>query len=81
MLEIDFATLKNNLKIYCDKVSNDDETITVFNRNKKIVILSFEKYDKLEKTARNAEYLEMIERRMKEYSAGKFVQRELIENE
>ena len=81
MLAANFTTLRNNLKNYCDEVSDNNETVIVTRKKEKnIVILSLEKYNELEKAAINAEYLAMIDRRMEKYLLGKYQQHELIED-
>ena len=81
MLAANFTTLRNNLKNYCDEVSDNNETVIVTRKKEKnIVILSLEKYNELEKGAKNAEYLAMIDRRMEKYLSGKYQQHELIED-
>ncbi|BBM36883.1 type II toxin-antitoxin system Phd/YefM family antitoxin [Pseudoleptotrichia goodfellowii] len=81
MLAANFTTLRNNLKNYCDEVSDNNETVIVTRKKEKnIVILSLEKYNELEKAAKNAEYLAMIDRRMEKYLLGKYQQHELIED-
>ena len=80
MLAANFTTLRNNLKNYCDEVSDNNETVIVTRKKEKnIVILSLEKYNELEKAAKNAEYLAMIDRRMEKYLLGKYQQHELID--
>ena len=56
MLAINYSTLKNNLKDYCEEASDNNQTIIVTRKkSKNIVIMSFDNYNQLMKNARNAE--------------------------
>lgn len=80
MLAVNYSTIRNNLKDYCDKATDSQETVIVTRKNEKnVVILSLERYNQLEKAARNAEYLAMIDRSMEQLEAGKGQEHELIE--
>lgn len=48
MLAVNYTTLRNNMKIYMDKVTDDFETIIVTRKNNKnVVMLSEESYNNL----------------------------------
>ena len=80
MLAVNYSTIRNNLKEYCDKATDLSEIVIVTRKNEKnVVLLSLEKYNQLEKAARNAEYLAMIDRSIAQLKAGKGQQHELIE--
>jgi antitoxin YefM len=80
MLAVNYSTVRNNLKDYCDEATDNNETIVVTRKgDKNIVIMSLDKYNKLEKAARNAEYLAMIDRGIEQLSSGKGQLHELIE--
>ena len=80
MLVVNYSTIRNNLKDYCDKATDLFETVIVTRKNEKnVVLMSLEKYNQLEKMARNAEYLAMIDRGIAQLEAGKGQQHELIE--
>ena len=82
MLAVNYTTIKNNLKDYCDEVTDRDETVIVTRKDEKnVVIISLSEYNRLMKAARNAEYLSMIDRSMAQLEAGKGQQHELIEVE
>ena len=82
MLAVNYSTIRNNLKDYCDKVTDFSETVIVTRKGEKnVVMMSLEKYDQLEKAARNAEYLSMIDRGMAQLEAGRGQEHELIEEE
>ncbi len=80
MLAVNYTTIRNNLKDYCDTVTDNDETVIVTRKDEKnVVIISLSEYNRLMKAARNAEYLAMIDRSMAQLESGKGQQHELIE--
>lgn len=80
MLAVNYSTIRNNLKDYCDKVTDKHETVIVTRKDEKnVVIISLEKYNQLEKAARNAEYLAMIDRGITQLESGHGQEHALIE--
>ena len=80
MLAVNYSTIRNNLKNYCDEATDNGETVIVTRKGEKnVVIMSLEKYNQIMKAARNAEYLSMIDRGIKQLESGKGQQHELIE--
>ena len=48
MIAVNYSTLRNNLKQYCDLTTDDMETVVVTRKNEKnIVMLSLEAYNNL----------------------------------
>ena len=79
MLAVNYSTIQNNLNIYCDRVTDNDETVIVTRSGEKnVVLLSLEKYNQIVKAAQNAEYLAMLDRGIAQLEAGKGQQHELI---
>lgn len=65
MLAVNYSTIRNNLKSYCDKATDENETVIVTRKDEKnVVIISLEQYNSMMKAARNAEYLAKIDRSM-----------------
>ncbi len=80
MPAVNYSTMRNNLKDYCDKASDQQETVIVTRKNEKnVVLMSLEKYNRLVKAARNIEYLSMLDRGIAQLEAGKGQEHELIE--
>ncbi len=80
MLAVNYSTIRNNLKGYCDKATDNDETVIVTRKDEKnVVIISLEKYNQIMKMARNAEYLAMIDRGISQLESGNGQEHELIE--
>ena len=80
MLAVNYSTMRNKLKDYCDQASDHDETVIVTRKgDKNVVLMSLERYNRLTRQARNAEYLDMIDRGMGQLRSGHGHQHELIE--
>lgn len=82
MLAANYSTVRDNLKAYCDKVTDEQETVIVTRKNEKnVVLISLEEWNTLQKTARNTEYLAMIDRGIEQLASGKGQQHELLEDD
>ena len=80
MLAVNYSTMRNKLKDFCDAASERQETVVVTRINEKnVVLMSLEKYNELERAAKNAEYLAMINRRITQLENGEGHEHELIE--
>lgn len=80
MLAVNYSTLRNNLKDYCDEATDNDEVVIVTRKDEKnVVILSLEQYNQLAKVARNIDYLAKIDRSMHQIYSGLGREHELIE--
>lgn len=80
MLAVNYSTIRNHLKDYCDRVTDEDETVIVTRKNEKnVVILSLEQYNSIMKALRNAEYLAKLDQGIAQLEAGKGQVHELIE--
>ncbi len=61
MLATNYSTIRSNLKEYCDKATDDYETIIVTRKDEKnVVIISLEKYNEIMKALRNSEHLDLF---------------------
>ena len=48
MLVVNYSTIRNNLKNYCDIVTDSHETVIVTRKNEKnVVLMSLDKYNQL----------------------------------
>lgn len=82
MLAVNYSTIRNHLKDYCDKVTDKNETVIVTRKDEKnVVLMSLEQYNQMIKAARNAEYLAKIDRAIEQLASGKGQLHELIEVE
>lgn len=81
MIAVNYSTLRNNLKNYCDEATDNQSTIIVTRKNEKnVVIMSLENYNQLMKIMRNTEYLAKLDRSMDQIKKGQGKHRELIED-
>ncbi len=82
MLAVNYSTIRGNLKTYCDKVTDDRETVIVTRKGEKnVVLISLEEWNALCKAARNAEYLGALDRSFEQLRSGNGVPHELIEED
>ena len=80
MLAVNYSTIRNRLKDYCDRVTDNNETVIVTRKNEKnVVIISLEEYNAITKAMRNAAYLDAIDRAMEQLATGHGTAHELIE--
>lgn len=81
MLAVNYSTLRNNLKNYCDEASDNNQTVIITRKNEKnIVIMSLDNYNQLMKNIRNAEYLAKLDRSMEQIKNGFGQIHDLIED-
>ncbi len=82
MLAVNYSTIRNNLKDYCDKATDEYETVIVTRKDEKnVVIISLEKYNEMVRTAKNAEFIDKIDRSVEQIRSGKLVKKTLEELE
>ena len=82
MLAVNYSTLRNNLKGYCDTVTDDFETVIVTRKDEKnVVLISLVEYNALAKAAKNAEYLSMLDRSMAQLESSNAIVKTMEELE
>lgn len=82
MLAVNYSTIRSNLKDYCDKATDENETVIVTRKDEKnVVLISLEQYNSVMKALRNAEYLEKIDKSMQQIKEGKIVTKTIEELE
>lgn len=82
MLAVNYSTIRSKLKEYCDKATDEHETVIVTRKDEKnVVLMSLEQYNEIMKAMRNAEYLAKIDRAFQQLESGQGQQHELIEVE
>ena len=82
MLAANYSTVRSNLKDYCDKATDENETVIVTRKGEKnIVIMSLDKYNAFMKAIRNAEYIDKIDKSIEQIEKGKVVTKTMDELE
>ena len=82
MLAVNYSTIRENLKTYCDRVTDNNETVIVTRKGEKnVVIISLDEWNSLQKAARNAEYLGKLDRAIADIKAGRGVVKSIEELE
>lgn len=80
MIAINYSTMRNKLKDYCDAATDNNETVIVTRKDEKnVVLLSLDHYNTIMKAARNAEYLAKIDRSIDQLLRGEGKVHDLIE--
>ena len=80
MLAVNYSTIRKKFKDYCDKVTNEFETVIVTRKDEKnVVIISLEEYNSIMKASKNAAYLDMLDRSLEQLAKGEGKIHELIE--
>ena len=80
MLAVNYSTIRNKLKDYCDQATDNQETVIVTRKGEKnVVLMSLEQYNAIMKATRNAEYLAKIDMSIEQLENGKGQVHELIE--
>ena len=82
MLAVNYSTIRNKLKDYCDKVTDECETVIITRKDEKnVVIISLDEYNALTKAVRNVAYLNKLDRAIEQLTRGEGKAHELIEAE
>lgn len=79
MLAVSYSTIRSKLKDYCDKATDEMETVIVTRKNEKnVVLMSLEQYNSLMKALKNSEYLAKLDRAFEQLENGGGQRHELI---
>lgn len=82
MLAVNYSTIRENLKSYCDKVTDNNETVIVTRKDEKnVVIISLEEWNSLQRALRNAEYLGKLNRSIADVKLGRVITKTMDELE
>ena len=74
MMAANYSSVRNRLKFYCDQVCNNDETLIVTRKDERnVVVISLERYNQMEKSIRNAEYLAKLAKADEQIKTGNVV--------
>ena len=82
MLAVNYSTIRKDLKNYCDKVTEESETVIITRKNEKnVVLLSLEEYNEMIRELKNAEYLKILDRSIQQAKEGKVIVKSMEELE
>lgn len=82
MLAVNYSTIRSKLKDYCDKATNENETIIVTRKDEKnVVLISLEQYNEFIKIQKNSEYLKKIDKSIRQIEEKKVVVKSIEELE
>ena len=63
MVAANYTTVRNNLKDYCDKATEENEIVVVTRKDdKNVCIISLDMYNQLERDLKNALYMAKLEK-------------------
>ena len=80
MLAVNYSTIRNKLKDYCDKATDENETVIVTRKDEKnVVLISLEYYNEIMKALRNSEYLNKFDKSVEQIEQGKTISKTLEE--
>ena len=82
MLAVNYSKLRNHLKEYCDKVSEENETVIITRKDEKnVVIISLDEYNSVTKAARNAIYSRKLDMSIEQIESGNVVKKSIADLE
>ena len=81
MLAVKSMDVRENFKSFCDKVFKGETLIISRPKNENVVMMSETEYNEIMKAKRNAEYLAMLDKSIKEAKTGGFVAKTINELE
>ncbi len=82
MLAVNYSTIRSNFKDYCDKATDENETIIVTRKDEKnVVLISLEQYNEFIRNMKNTEYLKKLDKAFKQVEEGKVVAKTIEELE
>ena len=82
MLAVNYSTIRDNLKTYCDKVTDEQETVIVTRKGEKnVVLISLDEWNALQKSVRNAEYVGKLRRASEQVARGEVITKSMAELE
>ena len=82
MVAVNYSTIRSKIKDYCDKATDENETVIVTRKDEKnVVLMSLESYNELIKSVKNVDYIYKIDKSMEQIEKGKTVTKSLEELE
>jgi len=81
MIVANYTAVRQDFKDYCDQVIETDQPLIVTRKDDNLVMISLERFNQLERQARNAEHVSKLTRPYEQAASGDTVDHGLIEVE
>jgi len=81
MIALKTVDMRNDFKKVSELINSGEKVLISRPRNENLVVLSEKEYNELEKSRRNAEYLDKIDRSIQQLAAGHIVVKTMEELE
>jgi len=79
MIVANYTAVRQDFKDYCDQVIETDQPLIVTRKDDNVVMISLERFNQLERQARNAEYVAKLTRSYEQAVSGNIVDHALVE--
>ncbi|MCQ2753118.1 MAG: type II toxin-antitoxin system Phd/YefM family antitoxin [Bacilli bacterium] len=79
MLAVNYSTIRNSLKNYCDKAISGETIIVTRKNEQNVVVMSLEQYNEMQRIINNAKYLAMLQKSLNELKRGDVVKKTIKE--
>ncbi|MBQ6921307.1 MAG: type II toxin-antitoxin system Phd/YefM family antitoxin [Bacilli bacterium] len=74
MLAVNYSTLRNSLKSYCDHATDSEEVVVVTRKDEKnVVLMSLNQYNEMLKQINNSQYLKLLQKAIEQIKNGDVV--------
>ena len=73
MLAVKSMDVRENFKVFCEKVLGGETLLISRSKNENVVMISEKEYNEMLKAKKNAEYLSMLDKSIAEAEQGGFV--------
>ena len=81
MLAVKSMDVRDNFKVFCEKVFGGETLFISRPKNENVVMISEKEYNEMLKAKKNAEYLAMLDKSIAEAEQGEFIVKSIDELE
>ena len=81
MLAVKSMDVRDNFKVFCEKVFGGETLVISRPKNENVVMISEKEYNEMLKAKKNAEYLAMLDKSIAEAEQGGFIVKSIDELE
>jgi len=79
MIVANYTAVRQDFKDYCDQVIETDQPLIITRKDDNVVMISLERFNQLERQARNSDYVAKLTRSYEQAVSGNTVDHGLIE--